>query len=124
MVGLVDDDEIAPGVRRIPSATEPLEAQEIRRCACRHERVPPHRGKRGRGYDQLAREPARDRGGNERLSHTNVVAEENSAKLIERLLCSRDRGLLVGLQRYFTDVRTWFVIAQQNPRNSGAYSRR
>ena len=94
----------------------------MRRCAAFE--LDSDRGERGGRNDQNVREPAGDLGRDERLTHADIVAEEDTAKLFERRLHSAYCGLLVGLQCDLTQARASFVCAEHELSNSSAYDRR
>src|SRR6266550_451519 len=123
---LVDNDQIVSRARLIDRAcaTEALEAEKIRGRRCRHERVSPHRGERGGGYDQAVRIATGDCRRDESLAHADVIANKNAAKLLERCFRPADRRLLMGPQCYSTEARACLTLPEKDLRNSGTNPRR
>jgi hypothetical protein len=70
------------------------------------------------------REPAGYRRRDERLAHANIVAEEDTAELIERRFHSAYCGLLMGLQYDRAKASARLACAEHDLSNSRAYDRR
>jgi hypothetical protein len=122
----IDNHEIVVGVRRENRvcAAKPLEGDEICACPCRRECVSPHRSERGGRNHESVREPASYCGSNERLAHADIVAEEDTAELIERRIHSAYCGLLMGLQCDRAKASARLACAEHDLSNSRAYDRR
>jgi hypothetical protein len=118
----VDNHQIVAGIRSGSSvaSAKPFKGQEIGFRLRGGKSVSPHRGEcRGRN-DEDARVPAGKRCRDERLAHADIVREKRPAKLFERSLESRYRGLLVWLQCDPAQSRACLTRTEHKISNSGA----